>query len=210
MKHYPSIDFNTESVPITAFIKYDGSNICVEWSKKQGFCKFGTRKNLFDHTSRYFADVIPLFYELWASQLEAAMRHKDLKNFREITFYFEYLGAKTFAGHHQINDPKTLILIDVNPLKKGILHTRAFLDMFGHLDQVAEIAYRGMWNKDFEERVHNNDPILMSNYAIKQPIPEGVICKWGEGHKLRMAKIKTRAWKEELKIRHPNDWQQFL
>ncbi len=55
-----------------------------------------------------------------------------------------------------------------------------------------------------------NDPPLISKLAIKQPIPEGVVCKGGEKHNLWACKVKTAIWKEELKKRHPEDWEELM
>jgi hypothetical protein len=43
MKTYPSISRDIVGQPIYAFDKLDGSNIRAEWSKKNGFHKFGSR-----------------------------------------------------------------------------------------------------------------------------------------------------------------------
>ncbi len=43
-----------------AFYKYDGSCIRVEWTKKNGWCKYGSRTVLIDHTSPV-ANAINIF-----------------------------------------------------------------------------------------------------------------------------------------------------
>ncbi len=111
MKTYPSIGgpASGHKKPMTAFFKYDGSNIRVEFDRKKGFCKFGTKKNMFDETSEWFGPAIPLFHEMWGEKLESLIRKdKHLKTFQKITFFFEYFGEKSFAGWHDMADPKTL------------------------------------------------------------------------------------------------------
>lgn len=38
---------------------------------------------------------------------------------------------------------------------------------------------------------------------------EGVVCKWGEGHNLEMAKIKTEFWLAKLKEKYAESWQEY-
>ena len=213
MKTYPSIGgpASGHKKPMTAFFKYDGSNIRVEFDRKKGFCKFGTKKNMFDETNEWFGPAIPLFHEMWGEKLESLIRKdKHLKTFQKITFFFEYFGEKSFAGWHDVADPKTLVLFDVNPLKKGFMCPKEFLDYFGHFENIAEVVYEGNYNEPFVKSIMQNDPPLISKLAIKQPIPEGVVCKGGEKHNLWACKVKTAIWKEELKKRHPEDWEELM
>lgn len=58
MKQYPSINSSNgqsfKEFVADVFDKLDGSNLRFEWSKKQGWYKFGTRHRLFDNTDPVF------------------------------------------------------------------------------------------------------------------------------------------------------------
>ncbi len=213
MKTYPSIDGPSKAPhePCIAFLKYDGSNIRVEWNRKTGFTKFGSRKCMFDETSKWFGSVIPIFRETWEDRLAKVLKHKDFRGLKTCTFFFEWFGEKSFAGwHDQKDDTRNLVLFDVNPLKKGILGPRDFLNHFGHLDNTAEVVYEGNFNEPFKKGIMDGSFELKSELPVKQPIIEGVVVKGGKSHKLWMRKVKTAVWKEELKKRRPDDWEQFL
>ena len=67
MLTYPSIDSIGTSriergVSCFTFVKYDGSNLRFEWNKKNGFHKFGTRRELFDHSHPIFGKLLPKKY----------------------------------------------------------------------------------------------------------------------------------------------------
>ena len=64
MQQYPSIDGSKKAPlgkPCIAFVKYDGSNLRWEWSPKQGWHKFGTRRQMFDATDEVYGPAIPIF-----------------------------------------------------------------------------------------------------------------------------------------------------
>ncbi len=73
MKAYPSIPLSTDSrsigEPCIGFYKYDGSNLRWEWSKKQGWHKFGTRTRLFGKDEEPYNQAIPLFLETMGDAL---------------------------------------------------------------------------------------------------------------------------------------------
>lgn len=100
---------------------------------------------------------------------------------------------------HQPEDPKDLIIFDVNPHKKGFLSPKEFLDLFGHLS-VAELIYSGNVGKEFIQSVKEETIDIESRYKIRAEIPEGVVCKGGKGHRLWMSKIKTERYKAALKV----------
>jgi len=213
MKTYPSIDGPSKAphLPCVAFLKYDGSNIRVEWNKKTGFTKFGSRKQMFDETNKWFGSVIPIFRETWEDRLAKVLKTKDFRSVTKCTFFFEWFGEKSFAGWHDENDDtRGLVLFDVNPHKKGILSPRDFINNFGHLTGAAEVVYEGNLNQPLINGVMDGSFALESNLDVKQPIMEGIVCKGGTGHKLWMRKVKTAVWHTELKIRHPDDWEELL
>ena len=71
MKTYPSIDGLAKAPhkPCYTFVKYDGSNLRFEWSKKRGWYKFGTRKTMIDQNTPVFGSAIPMFLEKYGDGL---------------------------------------------------------------------------------------------------------------------------------------------
>ena len=70
MKEYPTISTKIVDQPIYAFDKLDGSNIRAEWTKKQGFYKFGKRHGLVDETNLLLGDAKSLIQETYSEQLK--------------------------------------------------------------------------------------------------------------------------------------------
>lgn len=214
MKSYPSIE-NSSKAPrkaCYAFVKYDGSNLRFEWSKKQGWHKFGTRNLMFDQTSELFGSAIPEFLHKYAGDLEKVfLTDKAFRGVNRFVVFAEWFGVKSFAGQHEVDDPKDIVLFDVNPHKKGILGPKEFLDHFGHLN-VAELCYNGNLNEELIAAVrgdHFEVVDFVSKYPIRTEVPEGIVCKGGTGHDLWMAKIKSQRYYDELKRRRPCDWERL-
>ena len=212
MKEYPSIPNSSKAPrqPCFGFVKYDGSNIRMEWSKKQGWYKFGTRTQLLDAGHPVFGRVIPIFMEKYADDLVKVFQSsKVFRGVDTFTIFGEFFGEKSFAGMHFPDDQKwDYVLFDVNPYKKGILSPKIFLAEFGHL-KVAELVYQGNLNEPLIESVRESKFDCTSKYEIKTGVPEGIICKGGEKHKLWMTKIKTSEYREALKKRYRNDWEKY-
>ena len=202
MKTYPSI-YGPAKAPraeCIAFVKYDGSCLRFEFSKKRGWYKFGTRRLLFDLTHEFWGRAIPIFENTLAEGIEKAIQdNKDYRGVEHVTVFCEFFGPNSFAGQHVEEDKFELILFDVNPLKKGFVSPRNFVNHFGHLRYAAEVVYEGMLDQPFIEAIK----------AGVYPLQEGVVCKGGEGHKLWMNKIKTAAWIERVKAAYPETWSKF-
>ena len=197
MEQYPSI-LGSAKAPLSktciAFNKYDGSNLRWEWTPKQGWAKFGTRRHLFDHTDAQFKEAIPLFFEDLADEI--VRRTKDYtKNPQRITAFTEYFGPNSFAGSHVESDPKELRLFDIFLFKRGFVPAKDFVKVYGDMPCAAEVLYRGNLNKQFIADVKTG----------KFPVFEGVIAK-GDGF---MVKIKTDAYFERLRNKYPECWQEF-
>lgn len=209
MKQYPSIQGMNKApqLPCIAFYKYDGSNLRFEWNPKRGWWKQGTRTRLFDETDEQFGDAIHLFHSTWADRLDKRFRaNKKLRGVKEITCFFEYFGPNSFAGQHEPEDPKQLVLIDVSVHKKGMLDASTFLDWFGDMEGCALVVYKGNLNTALKNAVVNNE--LYGDDHI--PLNEGIVCKGGSGHRTWMAKIKTADWIRRLKERYPERWEEYL
>lgn len=201
MKAYPSIPkISREFIdrPCIAFRKEDGSNIRMEWSRKTGWYKSGTRTRLFDKSDTEFGCAIEIFHKNFAEPLAKAIR--DNYKCDSAIAYLEFLGPNSFAGQHKEDDPKELILFDVNIHKKGFVGAGDFVRKFGHLKS-AEVIYQGLLTEELIDNVRQN------KYNLK----EGVVCKGGGNkspHDIWLCKIKTFAYLEELKKRFEN-WQIF-
>lgn len=200
MKFYPSIpyhDRHTLDAPCHAFYKYDGSNLRFEWSKKSGWYKFGTRNRLFDHTDPDFGSAVDLFLNGLADGIQKVFRDEYKQSDRAIVFA-EFFGPSSFAGQHVKEEPKDLVLFDVNLHKKGILGPAEFVKEFGHL-RSAEVVYQGPFSEEFISEV----------WEGKRQLVEGVIAKGGNGHSLWMRKVKTAAYKEKLKAFFKQEWEKY-
>jgi len=194
MKQYDHIDYYGKRLMgevVHAFDKKDGSNLRFEYSTKRGWYKFGTRKCMIDQNHPDFGQAIPLFLEKYGDGLSTVFKNKDYRNTKNFIVFCEWYGPNSFAGHHDPNDKMELLLFDVNPIKKGFVGPKQFIDDFGHLG-IPELIHHGNLNIDFINQVKRNDFNLM----------EGVVCKWKDNrkaHQVWMVKIKTDAWLNRLK-----------
>jgi len=213
MKSYWNIDGPSgghKGKPCFAFVKYDGSNMRFEWSRKRGWYKFGTRKTLVDETHQIYGSAIPLFLDKYGDPLAKVFKKEKLFfGVQNVVVFAEWFGAKSFSGAHKPWDKKRdIVLFDVNLHKKGILGPKDFLDLFGHLP-VAEVVYQGNFGAWLVEAVRKEEIDLQSKFEVRAEIPEGVVCKSGRGHELWMAKIKTERYKEALKELYEADWEKY-
>ncbi len=185
---------------------------------------FGTRRRLFDRTDPEYGCAIDVFINKYASGLEAVFKKdKYFRGVREVICFCEYFGPYSFGGQHDPthpalilgdckgnNDPKDVVLFDVNVHKKGIMSPRDFVNMFSHLN-VAEVVYEGNLNPSFIKDVRDGTRDAIG-WISPLPLMEGVVCKGLTGkapHGIWMTKIKTLAYLEELKKRFAADWQQL-
>jgi hypothetical protein len=196
MKEYPSIPRVTISPDIEngyAFLKMDGSGLRFLWNRKKDWCRYGTRHRLFDKSDPVFGEAIEIFNKKYAQHIKKVMI--DLYGARECVAFCEFFGPNSFAGHHDPMDKKDLILFDINVYQKGILGPEEFLNVFDDQAglEVAQLNYRGKIDQIFIDKVRQG--------IYNRPGEEGLVCKWGESHTLRMMKIKTREYLRLLKER---------
>ena len=212
MKEYPSIPkISSELIGLScmAQMKYDGSNLRTEYSKKQGWYKWGTRRRLFDRKDPEYGIAIEIFEKTYAEPLAKAIT--DCKEFRgqqSAVAFLEFFGPESFAGWHdpkllgvEKNEPLELRLFDVNIHRKGLLGPRRFIQLFGHLP-TPQILYDGILTEQFVQDVREG----------RYPVNEGVICKGGgekSCHDIWMVKIKTFAYLDKLKKRFGDEWQKY-
>lgn len=188
MKTYPSIRREIRNTPIYAFDKLDGSNIRVEWTRKRGFSKYGSRKCLIDSGHEFLGESIELFQEKYERDLHDIFKKE---RYEKSTCFFEFYGENSFAGRHE-DEKHTVTLIDVAPYKKGILEPREFLRLFDSLE-IPKLLYRGNANQDFVS--------LVRERKLEGMTFEGVVCKAKSGRTPMplMFKIKSNDWIQRLR-----------
>lgn len=201
MKSYASIPGWKDAprgLPCIAFDKLDGQNIRCEWTKKKGWWKFGSRNVLLYQEE--LKPAIDIFLNKYGDAIAKVIKdEKEFRGINECIVFCEFFGENSFAGLHVEGEPKDVVLLDVSPLRKGILTPRQFLKLFGHLHTVLPV-YEGNFNQIFIQDVKNG----------KYPVKEGVVAKGlkpgsKSPHGLWMAKVKTNWWMEELKKRAITD-----
>ena len=214
MKEYPSIysarDLLTKSKgyegrSFIAFDKLDGSNIRAEWSRKRGWYKFGSRRQLIDASHPLLGGSVKCILDTYGDAIPRVLKDDTFfGNPQEITCYFEYFGPHSFAGQHdeaslcvENNNPKKVVVFDVNINKKGFVDPANFVSRFGPHMEIPRVIGEGELTEEFIARVR----------ADEFNTPEGVILKGGEGHSLWFSKIKTQKYLDRLKEFFGNDWE---
>lgn len=195
MLQYPSIlGWNKSPIgkPCVAFNKYDGSNLRWEYSPKQGWNKYGTRRTMFDKNTPLYNQAIELFNDHIGGTIVETTNHAFGRKVERITAFTEFFGPSSFAGFHEFDEPKQLKLFDVFVFKKGFIPPKQFVKLFGKKEWCAEVVYEGNMNIEFIRDVQSG----------KYPVYEGVICK-GEDW---MTKIKTIKFLERLRDTQPKIW----
>jgi hypothetical protein len=185
MKSYPSITTKIkQDTTIYAFDKLDGSNIRAEWSKKKGFCKFGTRTRLLDPSEPILGPSQDMILEKYGDDLDAIFRRQ---RYERVVTFFEYGGPSSFAGSHDLNEERDVVLFDADIYKKGLMEPKSFIETFGHLD-IPKLLYKGEITEEFYNSVKDG--------TLEDMTFEGVICKYKHPklNSSEMFKIKNRAW----------------
>ena len=189
MKEYPSISRQIDrSLQIYAFDKLDGSNIRVEWSRKAGFYKYGSRTCLMDANHPELGQAVGLIESKYAQVLS------DLfckERWDHVVAFFEFFGTSSFAGQHKKDESHDVVLIDVAENKKGIMPPNDFVRTFGHL-HIPAVVHIGRAGVEFEQSVRDG--------TLPGMTFEGVVCKGvRKGRHLTMFKIKSEAWINRLR-----------
>jgi len=197
---YPSIEgpaFAFLNAPCLAFEKYDGSNLRFFWGDKRGWHSTGTRYRWFKAATPTFGPAVEMFQRDYAREIvETLRRFKEYRGVTELVAFCEFFGPRTFSGLHEEGEPKRIVLFDVYLPGRGFVPPKDFVTHFGHLP-IARVIYEGAFSRSFIEDVQ----------AGKYPVAEGVVAKGTHSRRQRkgkaeqevwMAKVKTRAWLEEL------------
>lgn len=192
MKEYPSITNKiNQDQQFYVFDKLDGSNIRAEWSRKDFFCKFGSRHVLLDEhdVANPLSSAPNLIRETYQEDVSRIL--KDLRVERA-TLFFEFLGPNSFAGNHVIDEPKQVTLFDVDIYKKGLMMPDQFLKYFGDL-KIPNLLHHGKINFQFQK--------LVKESQLDGMTFEGVVCKAKPNNKTPqplLFKIKSQAWLDRL------------
>jgi len=205
MKQYPSIPKKPvgESTVFWAFDKIDGSNIRAEWTKKKGFCKFGSRHRLLGTDQGVLAKAEPL------AKLQEDKFSFYFKKMRidKATVFFEFHGPNSFAGNHLETDEHQLSLIDVDIAGNGLIDPKDFNEIFEMAEfNTAKLLYIGPIDEVFVKQVRNG--------TLKGMTFEGVVCKARRNKRFEeatMFKIKNDAWITKVKSSFdPSLWETLL
>jgi len=198
MKTYPSIPGPKKAQYFKGYIfqKLDGSNIRIEWSKKHGWHKFGTRRRLLssENDPIMYNEVMNTFHREEAEFNKLAKIFKE-QRWQKVTAFFEFWGEHSFAGVHVPGEYKNLTLIDVAPYKEGLLGPKDFLKLFGDC-KIPRFLGIMNFNPELIRKVYNEE--------LEGAGLEGIVAKAGKGHSLIMAKAKTKEWIDEVKARYSN------
>lgn len=199
MKTYPTISPDVVGQPIYAFDKLDGSNIRAEWTRKQGFWKFGSRKRLVGEDEEMLGKAQQLVLDKYGDDLARIFRKQ---RWQKAIAFFEFHGPRSFAGLHHPDDDHTVTLFDVAGDKKGLMQPRDFLKTFKGLD-MTPLLYHGNPNSLFVAEVREG--------RLEDMTFEGVVCKGkfvSPGLPL-MFKVKNKAWIDKLKDKYGDDEKLF-
>lgn len=207
MKQYPSIPrVVTYGGPYYVFDKLDGSNIRAEWSKKQGFYKFGSRKVLLGPKGE--SDQQTLLGK--SIQLVEALGDTLGKVFQEEKYqqtvcFFEFVGPHSFAGVHDPSDDHKVVLLDVHVHKQGILGPSDFLKKFEEKVETPALLLRGNVNKEIEQEIRSGSFPGMTF--------EGVVAKANPSKKWEsppMFKIKNQAWIDKVRAAYGDKAEMYI
>ena len=197
MKTYPSIQFSAglhqaqmQEMHFYVFDKLDGSNLRAEWTRKNGFSKFGTRRRLLDDSDPILGSGVKLILDKYGDDLSRIFREQ---RWNQATAYFEFYGPQSFVGQHAPDDEHTVTLIDVNVHKKGLVMPNSFVKLFRDVE-LPNIVHQGPIDEDFIMRVIDGE--------IEGVTFEGVVAKASPLNKTPspvMFKIKTREWLDRLR-----------
>ena len=180
-----------------AFEKYDGSNIRVKYTNKKGFCLFGSRTQMFDKGHPFLGEAVDIFYKKYEDK-QVDLIEQEWPHEREVIAFLEFFGDKSFAGYHEKDDPKDLMLFDlmVGHKNRKFLLPQDFIKLTTKVQaEIPTIIYEGNLSDQFIQDVRDGKYDTLS----KRNIFEGVVCKGKErtgAHRgnVWMAKVKTRKY----------------
>jgi hypothetical protein len=194
MKAYPSIPRQPKGKQgdrrMHLFDKLDGSNLRFEWSRRDGWFRWGSRHQVIDETHPSLGGGFALFRERLAEPIERVAR---TERWDALVAFAELFGPGSLGGQHVAEEPKHLVLFDVAPYRRGMIGPARFLELFGTLDVPAYLGEL-VWNDELVARVRRGE--------LPGVTFEGIVGKAGDGHSLVMAKAKTDAWVRRILERY--------
>lgn len=194
VKQYPSIPQSATKAKLLAdyaygFDKLDGSNIRAEMIAGE-FVRFGSRNRLLAADHPHLGAAIDLIRTRYEADLAAVTEKLKAK---EVTAFFEFFGPRSFAGTHHLDDPKEVVLFDLDVRRRGLLPPDEFLAACGHL-KIPGLLHEGPVTPELLARIRDG--------ALPGVTEEGVIFKGRAGKKggrTIMWKVKTERWLDRLK-----------
>lgn len=204
MIEYPSI-LPSAKAPrenCIAFEKFDGSNIRVKYTSKKGFVLFGSRTQLFDKGHPFLGDAVDIFYQKYENKL-VDLIEQNWPNEREVIAFLEFFGPNSFAGWHEKEDKKDLVLFDlmVGHKNRKFLLPQEFVKLTQKVQaDIPKIIYEGNLTDQFIQDVRDGKYDQQSASRVF----EGVVCKGtartgASRGNVWMAKIKTQKYLDLLK-----------
>ena len=201
MIEYPSIMPSSKAprAHCVAFNKLDGSNIRVKYTSKQGFAWFGSRTQMFDKGHPFLGEAVPIFYAKYEDKL-VDLIESNFTNEREVIAFLEFFGPRSFAGYHEKDDPKDLVLFDilVGHKNRKFLSPKDFIKLTASVEaEIPKVIYEGNMSDEFIQNVRDG---MYSD----QGVFEGVVAKGIErtgAHRggIWMCKVKTQKYLDLLK-----------
>lgn len=202
MKNYPSIPFRGDlSLRYHVFDKLDGSNLRVEWSRKRGFHKFGSRTQLLTPDQAALWPALAAIQEL--DRLPAAL---DALKTERVVCFFEWFGPHSFAGRHRDKpDQMRLALLDVAVYKKGLLAPDQVLALADRaLTPMPGLLHAGRVDADFLAQVEVG---TLPGMTFEGIVAKGPFMQSAGGPV--MFKHKSRAWLARLRAECGPDQARF-
>jgi hypothetical protein len=191
MKSYPTINGGVQfGTPVYIFDKLDGSNVRAEWTRKNGWAKFGRRNGLLDDSNAILKRKVPdLIRDKYGDVLAEVFRKQ---RWTKATAFFEFHGPNSFAGYHEETDDHTVTLLDVCVHPTGFLEPREFLKLFQYVE-TPNLIHVGNFTQPMREQVESG--------TLEGMTFEGVVAKGScvsPGRPL-MFKWKNQAWLDRLR-----------
>lgn len=196
MKQYPHVEYWNKGKfgsTVWAFDKLDGSNIRSEWSKKRGWYKFGTKKQMIDENHSQFGEAVILFLNKYSEGLAKKFTDdKFYRNIRNFVVFSEYFGNNSFAGYHIPEDEKDIVLFDISMYQKGWVKPKDFIKNFSHLG-IPKLIYHGNYNRQLIRDIKSGE------YDVKEGVMVKGLRRTKGDELVWLVKIKTDWWLKKLK-----------
>ena len=227
---YPKIP-DTSNCPLKkcfVFEKYDGTNLHWTFSQELGWYKFGTRRtefslddagiNEFNKAHPGLEESIDIFNNVYRQLGDYPLNHKyaQAADNKEVTIFTEFLGDRSFAGTHQKNDPKRMVLIDAMLLVNGKEYFAPpiqFLIDFGYFDcnpnNPAGTKIPNFYCANAIKETTYSGALIEDIRNGKYKLNEGAVIKGTIRDNTYMVKVKTNAYMERLKTEFKDNWKDY-